>query len=85
MSKQLPSILSPTLKWFFYILLILAAFMLANTLYLLIYRFAEILDLGIFAVGETSLPKLFQFMVLTHTGVGILITIVLVTFVIAHL
>jgi len=85
MRRQFPSILSPALKWFFYIVLILAAFMLANTLYLLIYRLAEILDLGLFAIGETSLPKLFQFMVLTHTGVGILLTIVLLSFVIAHL
>jgi len=85
LKRQFPSIISPSLKWFFYILIFVAAFMLANSLYLLLYRLAENLDLSFFAVGETSLPKLFQTMILAHTGVGILLTIILLTFVIAHL
>jgi tetratricopeptide (TPR) repeat protein len=85
LKKKLPSVLTPALKAFFYFVLILAAFLLANSLYLLIYRFAENAGWSFFAFSETSLPKLFQVMLLSHTGIGILLTLILIAFVIAHL
>ena len=62
-----------------------AVFMLANTLYLLANRLADGLGIEFFAVGENSLPKLFQTMVLTHTGVGLLLAAVMFGFLAAHL
>ena len=62
-----------------------AVFMLANTLYLLANRLADGLGLEFFAVGENSLPKLFQAMVLTHTGVGLLLAAIMFGFLAAHL
>ena len=62
-----------------------AVFMLANTLYLLANRVADGLGLEFFAVGENSLPKLFQAMVLTHTGVGLLLAAIMFGFLAAHL
>jgi tetratricopeptide (TPR) repeat protein len=63
----------------------LAVFMLADTLYLLINRLADTLRAGYFAVTETSLPKFYQGMVLSHTGVGLLLLVVAVGFVVWHL
>ena len=63
----------------------IAVFMLANTLYLLANRLADGLGWEFFAVGETTLPKLFQAMVLTHTGVGLLVAAVMYGFLGAHL
>ena len=62
-----------------------AVFMLANTLYLLANRLADGVGLDFFAVGENSLPKLFQTMVLTHTGVGLVLAAVMFGFLAAHL
>ncbi|MDE2662252.1 MAG: tetratricopeptide repeat protein [Gemmatimonadota bacterium] len=62
-----------------------AVFMLANTLYLLANRLADGLGLEFFAVGENSLPQLFQAMVLTHTGVGLLLAAIMFGFLAAHL
>ena len=59
--------------------------MLANTLYLLANRLADGLGLEFFAVGENSLPQLFQAMVLTHTGVGLLLAAIMFGFLAAHL
>jgi tetratricopeptide (TPR) repeat protein len=83
--RVLPSLLSPFLKKLLIIALSLAAFMLANTAYLLLNRLADALDWDFFAVGETSLPKLFQAMVLTHTGVGLLLAALTLVFAIDHL
>ncbi|MEZ4700000.1 MAG: tetratricopeptide repeat protein [Rhodothermales bacterium] len=63
----------------------LAVFMLANTLYLLANRLAEQLGLTFFAAGDTSLPALFQAMVLSHTGVGLLVVVLMLVFGIGHL
>jgi Flp pilus assembly protein TadD len=63
----------------------MSVFMLANTLYLVANRLADLAGLSFFAVGETSLPTLFQGMVLTHTGVGILLLSLMLGFLIAHL
>ena len=62
-----------------------AVFMLANTLYLLANRLADGLGLEFFAVAEDSLPVLFQTMVLTHTGVGLLLAAIMFGFLAAHL
>jgi hypothetical protein len=59
--------------------------MLINTAYLLVNRLADGLGWGILAVGETSLPKLFQGMVLVHTAVGLLLTVLMLAFFGAHL
>jgi tetratricopeptide (TPR) repeat protein len=59
--------------------------MLANTLYLLANRAADGLGWSFFAVGETSLPKLFQAMVLTHTGLGLLLASLALVFFSTHL
>ncbi|MCH8962172.1 MAG: hypothetical protein IH820_12840, partial [Bacteroidetes bacterium] len=65
--------------------LVLAIFMLANTLYLLLNRLADALDWEFFAAGETSLPALFQAMILSHTGVGLLLVVLMLAFGIGHL
>ena len=62
-----------------------AAFMLANTLYLLLNRLADAMGWTFFATGETSLPQLFQAMVLSHTGVGLLVVILMFVFGFGHL
>lgn len=81
----LPSILPKSLKLWLSISLGLSVFMVANTLYLVVNRLADVMGLTFFAVGETSLPPLFQAMVLTHTGVGLLLVSVMLGFLIAHL
>ncbi|HUG41615.1 MAG TPA: tetratricopeptide repeat protein [Longimicrobiales bacterium] len=65
--------------------LAVAAFVLANTLYLLLNRLADALDWEFFAVGETTLPAFFQAMVLTHTGAGLLLALLMAAFFLAHL
>lgn len=82
---RLRSLLSKPLAAVFGLGLALAALMLANTLYLLANRLADGLDWTFFALGELSLPVLFQVMVLLHTGLGLLLVTVLVGFVVAHL
>ena len=62
-----------------------AVFMLANTLYLLLNRLADALGWTFFATGETSLPQLFQAMVLSHTGVGLLVVTLMLVFGFGHL
>ena len=83
--RVLPSILPRPLRLLLRVSLGLAAFMLANTLYLLVNRAGDSLDLGFFAVGDTSLPRLFQVMVLTHTGLGLLLVALILVFFTAHL
>ena len=63
----------------------LAVFMLANTLYLSLNRLADALGWDFFAVGETSIPALFQTMILSHTGVGLLLTALMLIFGFGHL
>lgn len=84
-SRKLPSILSSRLKILLAIALGFAIFMLANTLYLITNRLADSLDWQFFAAGKTSLPQFFQVMILTHTGVGLLLVILFLAFAIAHL
>jgi hypothetical protein len=65
--------------------LALGVFMLANTLYLLANRLADGLGWTFFAAGETSLPALFQAMVLSHTGVGLLVVLLMLAFGAGHM
>ncbi|MCH7473400.1 MAG: hypothetical protein IIA27_01910, partial [Gemmatimonadetes bacterium] len=81
----LPSVLPAALRRLLVATLALALFMVANTLYLLLNRLADTLDWTVFAVGETSLPTLFQSMVLTHTGIGLLLAALMVAFAVLHL
>ena len=59
--------------------------MLANTLYLLVNRAADAFGWSFFAAGDTTLPRLFQVMILTHTGVGLLVAAATIFFVVLHL
>lgn len=83
--RALPSILPGRLRILLRVLLGIAVVMLANTLYLLTNRAADGLGWDFFAVGETSLPKLFQAMVLTHTGLGLFLASLALAFFSAHL
>ncbi|HEY3244123.1 MAG TPA: hypothetical protein VGM03_12325, partial [Phycisphaerae bacterium] len=68
--------------------LVLSALLLANTLYLLVNRLATVLPGPIaayFAQGEYTISKLFQTMVLSHTGLGIVVVALLMAFAVWHL
>ena len=87
-TKRRPVLKSMLPKWLHLALrvaLVLAGFMVANTLYLLVNRAADGLGWSFFAAGETSLPGLFQAMILTHTGVGLLVATAMILFVALHL
>ncbi len=84
-SRPAPSRLSRAQKRLLLGVVGLGIFMLADTLYLLINRLADDLRVGYFAITETSLPKFYQAMVLSHTGAGLLLLGVAVGFVIWHL
>jgi len=84
-NRHLPSILPSGLKILLATALGLALFILANTLYLITNRVSDSLDWQFFAAGKTSLPHLFQVMILTHTGVGLLLVILFFAFAIVHL
>ena len=60
-------------------------FMVADTLYLSTNRLADALDIQYFAVTDLSLPKFYQAMILSHTGVGLLLMVIAVGFVAWHL
>ena len=83
--RTLPSLLTPALRKLLAVSLVLAVFMLGNTGYLLLNRLADALDLKWLAAGETSLPHLFQAMILTHTGVGLVLVTLFLAFAVAHL
>ncbi len=82
---RLSSLLPPRLKTVLTAALVLAVFMVANACYLLLNRLADALDWTFFAIGETSLPALFQAMVLTHTGIGLALAAVMAVFAVSHL
>ena len=63
----------------------LGLFMLADTLYLLTNRLAAALGWRYFAVTDVSLPPIHQVLVLSHTGVGLLLVAVALFFVVWHL
>jgi len=80
-----PSRLNIAQKRFLIVVVSLGLFMVADTLYLLLNRLAELLDIGYFAATEISLSRFYQVMVLSHTGVGLLLVTVATLFVIWHL
>ncbi len=83
--KRSPSRLRRAQKRLLLLVLGLSVFMLADTFYLLTNRLAEVLDLDYFAISEISLPKFYQGMVLSHTGVGLVLVVLALVFVVWHL
>lgn len=78
-------VVSKNLRLLLWVAVGLAVYMIANTLYLVLNRLSGEVNLDIFAAGKTSIPVLFQVMILSHTGVGILLVVLMLTFGIAHL
>ncbi|HCV23166.1 MAG TPA: hypothetical protein DGN59_06885, partial [Candidatus Latescibacteria bacterium] len=64
---------------------VLSVLMLADTAYLLLHRMAE--AVGWIRLGGTELvlPKFYQAMILSHTGIGVLLVILAAAFVEWHL
>ena len=82
---RLPSLLPVWLKRLLGGAIGVAGFLLADTVYLLLVRFADGVGLAPFALGADTLPRFYQFMLLAHTAVGILLVGVMVVFFVAHL
>lgn len=79
------SLLTRGMRGWLLAVLALAAFMFANTLYLLVNRLAFLAGWKIFAVTDISLPKIYQVMVLSHTGAGLLLVTLVIVFTVWHL
>ena len=75
MQKKTPSRLSALQQRTVLVVVALGVFMVADTLYLLTNRLADALDFDYFAVTDISLPKFYQGMVLSHTGVGLVLVV----------
>ena len=80
MQKKTPSRLSTRQQRTLLAVVALGVFMVADTLYLLTNRLADVLDSGYFAVTDISLPKFYQGMVLSHTGVGLVLVVLAMGF-----
>ncbi len=78
-------VVSKNLKRMLWVALALSVFMLANTIYLLIIRWADNLDISLFSAGYGSIPMLQQVMILSHTAVGILLVLLMLAFGFLHL
>lgn len=63
----------------------LGVVMLADTLYLLAVRLAGALDIERLAVTGVALPKVYQTLLLSHTGIGLVLVLVALAFVEWHL
>jgi tetratricopeptide (TPR) repeat protein/cytochrome c553 len=85
MNRRDPSRLSALQQRVLLIVVGLGVFMVADTLYLLVNRLAEVLNIDYFALAEVSLSKFYQGMVLSHTGIGLLLVVLSTFFVIWHL
>ena len=85
MQKKTPSRLSTRQQRTLMVVVALGVFMVADTLYLLTNRLADALDFDYFAVTDISLPKFYQGMVLSHTGVGLVLAVLAMGFVAWHL
>ena len=85
MQKKTPSRLSTRQQRTLLAVVALGVFMVADTLYLLTNRLADALDFDYFAVTDISLPKFYQGMVLSHTGVGLVLVVLAMGFVAWHL
>ena len=85
MQNKTPSRLSAFQQRTLLVIVSLGVFMVADTLYLLTNRLAEALDFDYFAVTDISLPRFYQGMVFSHTGVGLVLVALAVVFVVWHL
>ena len=85
MNKKRRSRLSSSQQRVLAVVVILGVFMIADTLYLLVNRLGELLEIGYFAATAISLPKFYQGMVLSHTAVGLILVFIAVLFVAWHL
>ncbi len=83
--RNRPSRLSQRQKRLLLVVVGLGVFMVADTLYLLSNRLADALGISYFAVTQISLPKFYQGMVLSHTGVGLILVLAALAFVAWHL
>ena len=63
----------------------LGVIMLADTLYLLAHRAGAAAGVNYFAVSDISLSQFYQAMVLSHTGLGIFLVVLMLAFVEWHL
>ena len=75
MPKKTPSRLSARQQRTLLVVVALGVFMVADTLYLLTHRLGRRLRFRYFAVTDISLPKFYQGMVLSHTGVGLVLVV----------
>lgn len=82
---RLPSLLRPWQRTLLTVGLALAAFVFANTLYLLLNRLSEAAGWEFLAAGESTLPVLYQVMVLGHTAAGLLLALLMLAFSAVHL
>ncbi|MFH1570758.1 MAG: hypothetical protein ABIL09_22390, partial [Gemmatimonadota bacterium] len=80
-----PSRLRPAQKRLLALVVGLAVLMLADTLYLLGVRLAGALGIGSFGVAALALPKTYQALLLSHTGMGLVLVLVALAFVEWHL
>ncbi|MEE8170055.1 MAG: hypothetical protein V3T70_05855, partial [Phycisphaerae bacterium] len=86
--RSIRSALSPRLRAWHRANLVLCALIAANTLYLMANRGAEYLPPALsryFAEQEHSIPRLFQVMILSHTGLGALTVLSVLIFAGIHL
>jgi tetratricopeptide (TPR) repeat protein len=72
-------------QWALRVTVGLGAFMIANTLYLLVNRLIDTMGWRSVTAGEATLPKWFQLQILSHTGVGIVLAVVATAFALWHL
>lgn len=85
---EVKSLLTPFLRKWLTVSLVLAALLIANTFYLLGNRLIATLpgEVGkTFSQGTFTITKFFQVMVLSHTGLGFLVVGLLLVFSICHL
>ena len=85
MNKKRRSRLTPLQQRALIVVVSLGIFMIADTLYLLVNRLGELLEIGYFAATAVSLPKFYQGMVLSHTAVGLILVLIAMLFVLWHL
>lgn len=72
-------------RWTLRVVVGLGAFMLANTVYLLLNRLIDTMGWRAVSAETSSLPKWFQFLILSHTGVGLVLATVATVFAVWHL
>lgn len=78
-------LLNPKQQRVLFAVIVLALFMIANTLYLFSNRVADAFNWDYFAITEFSLPKFYQSMVLAHTAFGLILIFLALGFVVWHM